>query len=84
MIVAHHRSERHPTDEEDEDKLERRHLLPWAPSYDADHQDEKTVSDNGSENSRHIKHSGSNAVAMYPGISACLQRFSEETRAARS
>lgn len=52
-IVTHHCSERHPTHEEDEDKVERGHLLSRTPARDPDHQDEETVSDNRPENTRH-------------------------------
>jgi hypothetical protein len=69
MIVTDNRRERHAADEEDEDELERGHLLAGASSHNADHDNEKTVSEDRSKNSTHTLFQES---AMHSIEAACI------------
>ena len=52
-LVTYDRGEREPTDEKDEDKFKRGHLLARTPPYDADDHDQEEVSKERSQNCSH-------------------------------
>jgi hypothetical protein len=52
-LVTYDRSERKPTDEKDEHKLKRGHLLAWTPPDNTDDHDEEEISKERAKNCRH-------------------------------